>query len=127
MNMTTRRLAVATAAGLACLGLAAPSAAANSGGVPSTSGWGYAYYEDDGDYVRACDYRPSDGYQTRVVLSVRQADGSWIAKAPVTSNSGCNQQHRDVQRESAQVRLEVCDMLGSTGMAFSCAWAYING
>lgn len=96
--------------------LVAPTAAVagDSPTVVTAASRGGATYIDSNDSIHACDWYPDDGFGIWAQLSVQQADGSWLEKAPVASFSGCNSGTRDVVRENARLRLVACDMQGGT-------------
>lgn len=108
--------------------LVAPTAAV-AGDSPTAftaSGRGAATYIDSNDSVHACDFYPDDGIGIKAVLSVQQADGSWLEKAPVASFSGCNTGIRDVVRENASLRIVACDIQGGT--SWNCqGWTFGGG
>jgi hypothetical protein len=86
-----------------------PASASNSGLVFSPNALASGSYNDGGDTVSACDEHIYDGGGSIVTLRVRQPDGRWIAKAPVTAYYGnCNTEVRDVGLENAWLDIEVC-------------------
>jgi hypothetical protein len=107
--------------------LVAPSAAvAESGGVYSIYGEGYAYFDDSSDTLHICDDRPGNTTGARAQIKVQQEDGSWLAKNPVDSHGGCRSAERPVQREAARVQLWAC-ALTSSGRPIECAYRVLDG
>lgn len=118
----TARVAAGIFVAAVAVGAAVPAQAADSGAVVDWTFGAYARFTDGNNLLYVKDQAP-DGHGVRAVLSIQQADGSWLKKAvayTARGNGSDDTKSVSYTRENAWMKLEVCLTEQGTPLAWSC-------